>query len=346
MPSNCSEPVDFARRRFREWFPAMAPNADVQLVWHKVRAQSSVALVSINDGRLKQRVFVKQNRLGTPVPRPRLGLTGQFAEKHHYEARSLRAIDEDLLSAAPVNRAHVLEVSGDLLVLSEVPGRPLAGLMRRAPMRSRAAVEAAGAWLRAFHRCRPDGLSTVPMRHDARALSNAFDAYLAFLGEPLARSGLAVRIERALQLMTEHLGDADVCLGLVHGDFAPRNILVDGAGRIGVIDPLGVALHPIYEDLAYFALSLERGPLLPLVGAAARSIATRLEAHLLRGYQLAESSRLLYQGFAVLVALDMWAADIVRPPATSWRARQLSGRVLCSPAMLVDDRLNRFDRVA
>ena len=68
---------------------------------------------------------------------------------------------------------------------------------------------------------------------------------------------------------------------------------------------------------------------------------------------MADSSLVVYEGFAALVALDMWAADLVRSEtAASGLSRLLRPGVgpalrLCvrSPAALLDDRLARLARL-
>ncbi|MEO8494842.1 MAG: hypothetical protein ABI614_07210, partial [Planctomycetota bacterium] len=49
----------------------------------------------------------------------------------------------------------------------------------------------------------------------------------------------------------------DLPLGLAHGDFAPRNVIVSDNGRITVLDTLARWRAPIHENLALFLLSLQ-----------------------------------------------------------------------------------------
>ena len=72
---------------------------------------------------------------------------------------------------------------------------------------------------------------------------------------------------------------------ITHGDFAPRNILVDGSGRLAVIDLLARWQAPPFEDLAGFLVALQTSR----ANAATRGLVfgrtiAKLEPAFLAGY--------------------------------------------------------------
>jgi aminoglycoside phosphotransferase (APT) family kinase protein len=99
-----------------------------------------------------------------------------------------------------------------------------------------------------------------------------------------------------------------------HGDFAPRNILVDDAGRLAVIDLLARWQAPPYEDLAGFLVSLETSR----VNTATRGLVfgravERLEPAFLAGYfGSAPVPRRAIRLYELLLVLDKWSARASR----------------------------------
>jgi Ser/Thr protein kinase RdoA (MazF antagonist) len=66
-------------------------------------------------------------------------------------------------------------------------------------------------------------------------------------------SSFRVRIaEAALRILPEALP-----VGPIHSDFAPRNALVDGDGRVAIIDMLEQWYGCVWEDIAQFLVALE-----------------------------------------------------------------------------------------
>ena len=104
-------------------------------------------------------------------------------------------------------------------------------------------------------------------------------------------------------------------LGLLHGDFATRNILVGHRHRVTVIDTLAKWHTPIFKDIGCFLANLRLSWFQIISqGLAYRSstLATYEQAFL-KGYfgeapMPTEAIRL----YEILAALDIWAAKLSR----------------------------------
>ena len=123
-------------------------------------------------------------------------------------------------------------------------------------------------------------------------------------------------------------------LGLVHGDFAPRNVFVDREGRIAGFDMAARRHAPAYEDVAYFCMSLRSGTTRLAVRwlAPGRPRMSRRDRLFLAGYfgdEVVPDAAITV--FMLLVTLDNWGriaaespqAGIVRRAASTAAARSL-----------------------
>jgi aminoglycoside phosphotransferase (APT) family kinase protein len=120
----------------------------------------------------------------------------------------------------------------------------------------------AGSWLRVFHAMEPLE-HTTPLHLFHEELVACFDSLLDYLvarGESVAFvRELGREIHAALKRLPDPLP-----AGLAHGDFAPRNLLLDEAGRLIALDTQAGNLAPIHSDLAHFLVALATPPLQPL----------------------------------------------------------------------------------
>jgi aminoglycoside phosphotransferase (APT) family kinase protein len=121
-------------------------------------------------------------------------------------------------------------------------------------------------------------------------------------------------------------------LGLVHGDFAPRNIFIGAGSHVTVIDSLGQYRAPIYEDLAYLLVELLSGATRLRHRGLPRSTAelASMRAELLSGYGIADD--VILSIFELRALLDKW-----RSLAQRSRSSNLRGR-----ATRMTDTLRRF----
>lgn len=171
---------------------------------------------------------------------------------------------------------------------------------------------AVGAWLRHYHGRRPAGATPATRTADRAAVLPLYGRLADYLGD---RGGRKIALDRiataAVELAERHL-PVELPMVTGHGDFAPRNVLVDPDGRIAVIDPLPRWRVPAYEDLCRFVVNTR------CVGlqVASRGVAfgkaqlQRYEDLFLHGYYGAEPVPLALYAYMALILLDKWSASV------------------------------------
>jgi aminoglycoside phosphotransferase (APT) family kinase protein len=210
-------------------------------------------------------------------------------------------------------------------------GRPLQrvlvrGRFHREPaLRSASLVAAAGRWLRVLHDTPVDGR---PARQQTRQeIVDAFTALGAYLAPRMTAHDVDAYVGAgvaAASILPDRLP-----MVVSHGDFAPRNILVDGSGRVAVIDLLARWQAPPYEDLAGFLVALHTSR----ANAVTRGVVfgralERLEPAFLAGYFGSEAvPRSAIDVYELLLVLDRWAAranrEAQKRPSRSLRERAI-----------------------
>jgi len=114
----------------------------------------------------------------------------------------------------------------------------------------------AGAWLAHYHRQLETGHAAT-----RRATRDEFLASVRNLTEYLGlardRPFFFGRLAGSIGKLAGEVLPPSFPLGLGHGDFAPRNVLVEPSGRVTILDTLGRWRIPIYEDLAYFLVGVK-----------------------------------------------------------------------------------------
>jgi tRNA A-37 threonylcarbamoyl transferase component Bud32 len=144
---------------------------------------------------------------------------------------------------------------------------------------SEALVRSCGEWLRHFHELR----RTDPC--DPRIAEKLRDA--RFCVERLSQERLPDELLRRVE--THMVERAAVLEGIVvpscynHRDFSVSNVMVDGGGRLVVLD-IGSELAPMDSDVAAFLVSLEKAPLHPLRLVLSQGRIRRLQKAFLQGY--------------------------------------------------------------
>jgi hypothetical protein len=160
-----------------------------------------------------------------------------------------------VLDYLPEHRAIFTEASRDpnLRQLLLDTGRPRAWFASRElelPLRN------IGRWLRLYHEMSKE--DDVEIRHAHRHEYIEAVATLAdFLSTALGDKVFFQKIASALELSAFKILPDSLPLGLGHGDFAMRNILVGSDARITVIDTFAKWRTPIYEDIGYFLHGLK-----------------------------------------------------------------------------------------
>ena len=106
---------------------------------------------------------------------------------------------------------------------------------------------------------------------------------------------------------------ANLPLGLGHGDYAMRNLLVGENDRITAFDTCAKWKVPIYEDIAYFLVQLETNGLQVLTqGFAfrAETIATYQRGFLAGYFGGAHVPIELIRLFKIQLLLDSWSSQL------------------------------------
>ncbi len=141
----------------------------------------------------------------------------------------------------------------------------------------------AGSWLALFH----DRLGGAEDRQLDRAqLREAAAEVLGDLERASARQVETASLREALDGHIDALSATCDRVAVLHGDFAPRNMLLGTDGRIAAVDTRRTVSGSVYADVASMATDLSTVPLQVLThGAAYReTIVRRCTGALLRGY--------------------------------------------------------------
>ena len=113
-----------------------------------------------------------------------------------------------------------------------------------------------GAWLRYYHTLPKD--HDVQVRHATRdAFVDSITKYVSYLGRVLHKEAFLHKHGHTIIAQAKRVLPPALPLGLGHGDYAMRNILVSADSRVTVIDTLSRWRVPIYEDIGYFLLRLK-----------------------------------------------------------------------------------------
>lgn len=306
------------RPRLPEWYPDADPTAPIDVLDDDARAIARVIRLGIaRIAAPPQAIIVKAGVLEpTRTDRPRLVETAEPADRHRLEFEALRMLearlatvpDERLVAVRPLG---LLPESG-ALAMEAFAGRPLQRLLvrgalgRASDVRPTTLAETAGRWLRVLHDTPPTG--QVARQGTRDELAAAFSAVGAYLAERRGTRRLEPVIEAGIGALAR-LPDP-IPMVISHGDFAPRNILVDASGRLAVIDLLARWLAPPYEDIAGFLVALQTSR----ANAATRGVVfgraiARLEPAFLTGYFGSRPvPRTAIRVFELLLLLDRWSA--------------------------------------
>ena len=342
------------------------------LSWIQTGQKSRLAALRAEAGNASLELFLKQLvMVAEPISnahdqrrtgRPHLAVPGAFGERFRREYASLRAV-EDALERTPVSGLRPIHPIAYLedyraLVMERFPGTSLRRSLRASLGRVRppgavstdgravrAAVQHAGVWLRTFHEydaTPSDGRWLGgPTRHaTVSELAVAARELCTYLAEHVGPSAYFDSLCRELRARMGATLPARLPLGRMHGDFAPRNVLVAEDGAVAVLDIDGWTRGPVYEDIAYFGVNLRTS--LPVAIAQgltqdrhARDLVDRtfVEAYFESEAPPWETLHV----FDVLVMLDKWCGRPPRPP------RLPGGRAISMIARTLVDRFFRAE---
>ena len=261
---------------------------------------------------------------GDSYSKPRLFPKTEPRDMHKFEYTALRTIydyfsnlDEKnlgtirVLDYLPEYHAILTEASRDtnLRQLFLQTSRLYAGSTSRElnpPFRN------VGRWLRFYHDMSKEDNVTIRHAHRHEYIEAVFKL-TDFLATALTDAPFFQKISSMLETSALKFLPELLPLGLGHGDFAMRNILVGSDAHITVIDTFAKWRTPIYEDLGYFLNGLK------LSGPQVVSQGLVFSSDQLSGYERAflegyfEQNHIPYPQirlYEILALLDKWSSVI------------------------------------
>jgi len=316
----------------REYFDDFtAEPITVRLRRSSRRINSTLYEFALATESLRHHVLVKipfaiKNKLSSArmdaVERPRLSPKPSTDQKCQHEYLTLCAIARNVRDAADprFSAVRVLDLlpQHSVLLMERISACSLnRSLLKASRLSYRSATDVrqacrhGGAWLSFFHRLPnlPQTQTRCQTRDDFIDSIDRFTDYLGRMEDDEFFSRIRKQIiPHAEVSLPDHLP-----LGLSHGDYAPRNVLVDQGCRVSIIDTLGRWRAPIFEDISRFLCALHVSqPQVWLQGwAYSRRVLDELERHFLQGY-FAEHD-IPYQQirlFQCQALLDRWASFV------------------------------------
>lgn len=334
-----AETFDVGKQRFSahllqnaaRFFPELDKSVlIVNLRHHAKRDHSQLLELEVTDGKHFRNVIYKipfclqnyESNETSATPRPRLFPEIAPITNGLREYRALESIETHFENLDParfgvVSILDLLE-SPYVVVMEKCKEGDLKSLMKRAtrfhnPSSSQSLCNAlanTGAWLREFHLL--EDLEHTDVRHAERpsfvdAVERFSDGLIQQLGRHSYFEGLCRKLVRSAE---RHLPDK-IPLAVVHGDFAPRNILVDDASQVTVFDTQRRWRAPLYEDLAYFLMSLKTpGPQVRTQGLlfSQKQLAEWETAFLTAYFEESDTPLQAVRLYETLLTLEWWCA--------------------------------------
>ncbi len=325
VPSEVERSLARLRERCGSYF-ADFPNPEVRLIEERRRPQSLLLRCELIAGEALRRVIVKVPTAASPLGEsanevPRVAPLPDPRLKPRMEYLALKQIYAHFaeLNDPRFGAVRVLDMWADTnaTVMEEARGSNLRSLLSHAtrfhPNADRLIplLESAGAWLARFQGLPPHELCRL--RGGTRdEFLESIARMTEFLAARSDRSGLIVSAGRTLRVAALSRLPDSIPLGLSHGDFAPRNVLVGEQRTVTVIDTLARFEAPIYEDLGYFLNDLHTARLQTCALGAMYSprFLSACRDALLRGWSRDEYVSRIVSLFEAQALLDRWCARV------------------------------------
>ena len=201
------------------------------------------------------------------------------------------------------------------VVTEKVDGEPLQRLFKKIPAQTSQLIllnDHAGQWLQRFHRT----TALPPDRLDVDNKLQHLEANLDHLRRLGFAEGLCQQLKDSVSSLAQRLGNVDLAMAGVHGDFTVDNLLVDG-DKIIAIDLGGRDRNAVYHDMATYINSLM---LIRLSWPAGRSLLERARDAFLAGYFAGEHHNHSAVSFLRLIGLVSIALEILGRRRDQWLA--------------------------
>lgn len=339
------------QRRAPDFFPELAGPVHIRLDRHSKRHHSQLLKFSVEDDRSTECVIYKipfclsrlEETTFSVEQRPRLFSEIDPLTNGLREFRSLQSVEEHFggLNDPRFGAIRTFELleAPYVEVMNYCPDPDLKSLLKRSTRIHRptnflipAAMENAGGWLKEFHSL-PD-LEHTELRHEYRdSFTAAAERFFSFLADRLGSPSELHPLREQILATAERELPNTLPTAVVHGDFAPRNILVADNAQVTVFDMQRRWRAPLYEDLAYFLMSLKASrPQVRSQGLVFSSCQlTEWEDRFLRGYFGADVPFARVRLYEILLTLEWWAASVCRlngPRVTQRAGLWLTNRYL------------------
>lgn len=337
---DCSERAQEVSRHINANLSGYFPHLDgidteIRLIDEQHRASSSLYRFEVVNHLVRFNIFAK----GIPMAndyrhdkntrielRPRLapGPT-EPGEKTRLEYHALKAIYEyfEMLDNPGFGAIRVLDfIQNPQTIIMEEHSDPslrslfaktnrLNHLRGRAPDLHRAFFNA-GAWLKAYSTLpKPEDVTTrLPQREDFNA---SIIDFTGFLGRISGDGSFFQRVEKTVIPAANEILPDNLPLGIGHGDYAMRNILVGDNDRITAFDTCAKWKVPIYEDIAYFLVQLETNGLQVLtqgLGIHPKTLAAYQREFLAGYFGETHIPVAVIRLFQIQLLLDSWSSKV------------------------------------
>jgi hypothetical protein len=327
--------AEHIRKSALNYFPLLQPESiHVELLQREERATAVLYRFRVSDSSRVRSVFVKVPDLASPkapakgtiYEKPLLYPKTNVQERHWLQYTALKTIfdyftslNRDSLGAIrvldylPQYHAIFTEESQDpKLRKLFLQNNRLYSVLTTDKLPT--AFQNVGIWLRVYH--------TMPKKEDVKVRNSKRDDYLEairnlteFLGKSLRDRPFFQKIAAGIMSRARDVLPESLPLGLGHGDYAMRNILIGSNARVTVLDTFAKWRTPIYEDIGYFLNDLKMSsPQVISQGLAfSTDRLTEYECAFLTGYF--DKQSIPYDPirlYEMLALLDKWSSVVAK----------------------------------
>ena len=272
------------------------------------RVRSTLAVIDVSADSATRRLVVKVASPAQDRPsESRVRIVPKTLPSERLQGESV-ALNK-LYESVPDNRFFAIEplalsVEPTILVMEWSPHPNLGHWLGSGPNEDAImrVFHRAGAWLRSFHGLAVDEEIAYSDREAVASMIGKFTA-----PEHASRFNTTFRSLGALAIERTRALPNELTLGLLHGDMAPRNLLIDDVDRVGGIDVAARWRVPILHDIAAFLLAvrISRWRLDPRIHA---TNIDSWEQAFLDGYGLDGHQRRHLSVFSALLLVDRASA--------------------------------------